>query len=133
MTAFDTSVVIASFATWHDLHARARAALTSDTVVPAHALIETYATLTRMPAPYRLAAPDVARYLELQWTDRVLAPDIDLQLTLPGVAMAAGVSGGGVYDALVGLTAHRSGHVLLTVDRRAERTYRALGVEYRFL
>ena len=41
--------------------------------------------------------------------------------------------GGGTYDALVGLTAHSVGHELLSLDLRAERTYRSLGIAYRLL
>lgn len=41
--------------------------------------------------------------------------------------------GGPTYDALVGLTAHSVGHELLSLDLRAERTYRSLGIAYRLL
>jgi hypothetical protein len=45
----------------------------------------------------------------------------------------AGVVGGSVYDALVGYAARCDGRVLLTRDRRAERTYRSLGLGYEFV
>jgi hypothetical protein len=38
-----------------------------------------------------------------------------------------------VYDALVPEAARAAGRTLLTRDRRAERTYRSLGVTYRFV
>ena len=41
--------------------------------------------------------------------------------------------GGEVYDALIAATAKSTGAVLLTRDRRAEATYRAIGVESRYL
>ena len=41
--------------------------------------------------------------------------------------------GGEVYDALIAMTAKSAGAVLLTRDRRAETTYRAIGVESRYL
>ena len=41
-----------------------------------------------------------------------------------------GIVGGSVYDALVGQAARHNDRVLLTRDRRAERTYRALDVAY---
>jgi len=41
--------------------------------------------------------------------------------------------GGSVYDALVGQASAANGRTLLTRDRRAERTYRALGVRYRVI
>lgn len=41
----------------------------------------------------------------------------------------AGISGGGVYDALVGAVAVEHGVPLVTRDRRALRTYRSLDVD----
>jgi hypothetical protein len=43
------------------------------------------------------------------------------------------IVGGSVYDALVGQASVANGRTLLTRDRRAERTYRSLQVEYRFV
>lgn len=133
MTALDTSVVIAAFAPWHEAHTAARRAVTPDTVVPAHVITETYAVLTRMPEPFRMSPTTVAEYLSRQWTGRVIPPDAALYESLIPSAATASVTGGATYDALVALTAHRSGHELLSLDRRAERTYRSLGVAYRLL
>ena len=44
-----------------------------------------------------------------------------------------GLSGGSVYDALVGATAAEHGLVLVTRDRRALDIYRALGVDAELL
>ena len=133
MTALDTSVVIAAFAPWHESHTTARQAVTADAVVPAHVLTETYAVLTRMPEPFRMDAATVADYLTRQWAGRVLAPDAELYESLTTTTAAAGVKGGATYDALVGLTAHSCGHELLSLDLRAERTYRSLGIPYQLL
>jgi predicted nucleic acid-binding protein len=133
VTALDSSVVIAAFAPWHEAHSVGRRAVTSDAVIPAHVATETYAVLTRMPEPFRMDPATVAEYLARQWGGRVIAPDAELYETLTGAAAAAGVTGGGTYDALVGLTAQRFGHELLSLDLRAERTYRSLGVAYRLL
>jgi predicted nucleic acid-binding protein len=46
---------------------------------------------------------------------------------------AGGIRGGAIYDALIGATAAEAGLPLLTFDRRAQRTYEAVGVEVRFL
>lgn len=43
------------------------------------------------------------------------------------------ITGGAVYDALVGFTAKLAGARLLSRDRRAERTYRAVGVDYELI
>lgn len=133
MTALDTSVVIAAFAPWHEAHTAARRAVTPEAVVPAHVVTETYAALTRMPEPFRMDAATVSEYLSRQWVGRVIAPDVELYASLTTTAATAGVTGGSTYDALVGLTAHRFGHELLSLDRRAERTYRTLGIAYRLL
>jgi predicted nucleic acid-binding protein len=133
VTALDTSVVIAAFAPWHEAHAAARRAVTPDAVVPAHVVTETYAVLTRMPEPFRMDAATVAAYLARQWGGKVIAPDAELYESLPAAAATVGVLGGGTYDALVGLTADRFGHELLSLDLRAERTYRSLGISYRLL
>jgi hypothetical protein len=64
---------------------------------------------------------------------RIIAPDTTLVESLTSAAATAGITGGGTYDALVGLTAHAFGHELLSLDQRPERTYRSLGVTYRLL
>lgn len=130
MTALDTSVVIAAFAPWHESHTAARQAVTPEAVIPAHVATETYAVLTRMPEPFRMDAQTVASYLAGQWGGRVIAPDAELYESLTTAVAAAGVMGGSTYDALVGLTAQRFGHRLLSLDLRAERTYRSLGIDY---
>jgi predicted nucleic acid-binding protein len=53
LTALDTSVVIAAFAPWHESHETARTVVTPEAVISAHVVTETYAVLTRMPAPFR--------------------------------------------------------------------------------
>jgi hypothetical protein len=118
---------------WHVAHEVSRQEAHGK-FIPAHALIESYAVLTRLPLPRRLDAA-TARDLLSAWfpSRRVLqAPRVR-----PGELMSriagAGVSGGATYDALVGLTAADHGQELLTRDRRAESTYRRLGIPYRFL
>ena len=133
MTALDTSIVIAAFAPWHEAHVAALRALTPEAVLPAHVVTETYAVLTRMPEPFRMDAPTVAEYLARQWGGRIIAPDAELYESLPTAVATIGVIGGSTYDALVGLTAHRFGHQLVSLDLRAERTYRSLGIDYRLL
>lgn len=46
---------------------------------------------------------------------------------------AIGLTGGAVYDALVGEAARTHGCTLLTRDLRARRTYELLGVETRWV
>jgi predicted nucleic acid-binding protein len=43
----------------------------------------------------------------------------------------AGIAGGRIYDALIGVTASEHGHELISLDARAATTYRHLGVRAR--
>ena len=45
----------------------------------------------------------------------------------------AGIAGGAVYDALIGLTAAQHGAELVTRDVRAAATYEALAVPHRVI
>ncbi len=68
-TALDTSVIIAGRLRWHKFHSRARpaleAALDSENpvILPAHALVEAYSVLTRLPPPRRLTAEQTSAML----------------------------------------------------------------------
>lgn len=48
-------------------------------------------------------------------------------------AHESGIVGGAVYDAVVAVTAREAGATLVSLDRRAARTYDAVAVEYRLL
>lgn len=62
-------------------------------------------------------------------------------LSLPGAALralvhaavAARISGGAIYDALIGETVKRARATLLTRDRRAVATYERLAVRYELI
>jgi hypothetical protein len=84
-----------------------------------------------MPPPHRLT-PAIVVELIKGWfpPEMLLIPSRRLSLSLVERCCEAGVDGGAVYDALVGLTAAESKLVLLTRDERAARTYRLLGVEF---
>lgn len=131
MIAVDTSLVVALFASWHEGHDAAREAVPSEIYLPAHVLLESYSVLTRLPPPHRAPAEVVESFLRVRFQPKLL--------TLPGrrhrsflkSAVERGITGGSVYDALIAATADHSGASLFTRDRRAARTYEALGVRYR--
>lgn len=133
MIAVDTSVVVAAFASWHEHHEAASAALRRHPRLPAHVSVETYSVLTRLPSPHRAPAEVVQAFLAARFP---AAP-----LTLPGhayrallrTAVQAGLVGGAVYDALIAATARQAGATLLTRDRRALPAYEAIGVRYELL
>lgn len=64
MIAADTSVVVAAFATWHEGHASALAAMKRQPPrLPAHVGLETFSVLTRLPPPHRARPEIVAAFL----------------------------------------------------------------------
>jgi predicted nucleic acid-binding protein len=133
MTAVDTSVAVAALTAWHAAHRSARTAA-ADASIPAHARLETYSVLTRLPPPHRLSA-DVAAQLLARWFPDadVIVPSARLSRALVDRCRGVGVDGGAVYDALVGLTAAESKQTLLTRDARAAETYDRLGVDYELM
>lgn len=133
MIAVDSSVAIAGFGDWHDLNERARSILDEGVAIPAHALLETYSVLTGFPPPHRAAPRLVDSWLEDRFAVILPSPAVDDQRDLVRRLARAGRMGGGVYDALVALTAKAAGAVLVTADRRAVAAYELVGVEIRHL
>lgn len=123
----DTSVVVAALLGWHKNHQRAADALRRAVAVPAHVLLETYSVLTRMPAPHRVAPQTASAALGALPLPVIASPPVDAALVARLASLD--ISGGAVYDALVGLTAQHHGLVLTTLDIRATRTYDLLDVE----
>lgn len=133
MIAVDTSVVVAGFASWHEAHASAAAVLARHPRVPAHVLIEAYSVLTRLPPPHRAPADVVATFLEARFADGPLVlPGRRVQRLLATVARS-GLSGGNIYDALIGATAAYAGAILITRDRRASNVYELVGAQFEVL
>jgi predicted nucleic acid-binding protein len=128
--AVDTSVVVAGFASWHEGHASAAAALARRPRAPAHVLVETYSVLTRLPPPHRAPASIVAAFLAERFREPPLALPARAHLRLIEEAAAAQLSGGSIHDALIAATARHARARLLTRDRRAVAVYDTLGVDY---
>jgi len=101
----DTSVIVASFASWHQHHALAVDAFRRIDVIVAHCLLETYSVLTRLPPPHRMSAEVVAEYLQTAFGDHaVVALPANEHRKLVATCAAHGLSGGAVYDAAIGAT-----------------------------
>jgi hypothetical protein len=132
-TCVDSSVAIAAFGGWHELHGPAVEALESSPALVAHAALEAYSVLTRLPEPFRAPAATVVEYLAENFPAARPALPVAGQRNLPETMEAAGVRGGAVYDGLVGLTAKAAGALLLSLDTRAAGTYERLGVPYRLV
>jgi predicted nucleic acid-binding protein len=129
----DSSVVIAAFASWNDHHEAAIEALGETRDLVAHAELESYSVLTRLPEPFRAEPALVAEYLREDFPGERMALPESERRELVGRLAGLSIAGGAVYDALVAATAVHHGHRLLTCDARAMTTYERLGVEVTYL
>jgi predicted nucleic acid-binding protein len=122
----DTSCLVAVVCSWHEHHGATVADLGRRTrrreklVMAAPALLEAYAVLTRLPAPYRLKATDALAALEGSWGDaEVVAVPASETWSLLRTLPERGVSGGGSYDAMIVACARRAkADVILTWNLR---------------
>ncbi len=116
--ALDTSVAIPYLMRSHEAHEAVRQQLGRRRLTLAtHSLAETYAVLTRLPGDARVAPADAVTLLESAF-DAPLALGTGTAARLPGILAPLGVSGGAVYDTLVGLAALEASVPLATRDLR---------------
>jgi predicted nucleic acid-binding protein len=123
----DTSAAIALIVEDHEAHLMTVRAVAGRRLgLSGHAWFETYSVLTRLPGGRRRSPADALRVLEHNFPGSVFLDERHAGLLGPQVAHL-GISGGGVYDALVGATARQHGRNLISADRRARPVYEALG------
>jgi predicted nucleic acid-binding protein len=133
VSTVDTSVLVAAFARWHEHHDAARAAVADADVLIAHVGLETFSVLTRLPAPRRAESGLVVAFLRHHFPADPVTLSAAGYTHLLDQAVGAAVEGGAIYDALVAATAAEAATELLSLDRRAVRTYRALGAAHRLI
>ena len=126
----DTGAVIAALSGWHDQHEHAAAALASVDVLPSHVLFEAYSVLTRLPSGLAVAPAVAAQVLRSRFKQPSLRLRGADRAGLIETLAAAKVSGGASYDGIVALEAKANGYGLLTLDERAQSTYRRLGADF---
>ena len=97
-----------------------------------HAAFETFSVLTRLPTPARRSPATVARLLAEAFPETKFL-SAQAAASLLAALGSAIIAGGAVYDALVGACAVEHGLELVTRDRRALETYRALDVRVELL
>ena len=107
----DTSCIVALLASWHEHHALTAHAVNKlpNLVIAAHTLLETYAALTRLPASFRLA-PSTVSTLVLQLAKETAVVGLSAN-ELSKVVLRANeqnVSGGRIYDFVIGLCAEKA-------------------------
>lgn len=130
--------MLAAVCTWHEHHAAAVAELErrldagGQLVVAGHALVETYAVLTRLPAPSRLSAGDARALISTNFVEgaELVALDAAQYRRLLDRALALGVSGGQLYDLVIAECARQAGaQALLTFNARHFRRLADRAVE----
>ncbi len=128
MIAVDSSVVVAAFASWHELHEHALAVLDRAPLLPAQAALETYSVLTRLPPPHRVASGPVVEFLVARFSSPWPALDGPSTPALLSELRQARVAGGATYDAAIAAVAREHSATLVSCDVRASRVYEQLGV-----
>jgi len=103
------------------------------TALPAHAVLEAYSVLTRLPGGLAVPAPTAAAVLADRFDGRLLNLAPTKRAQVLRTLSAAGVFAGAAYDGLVALEAAAHDRVLLTLDQRAMATYQRLGVPFRLI
>jgi predicted nucleic acid-binding protein len=125
--AIDTSCLVAAVCSWHEQHDTAAAAIErrlqrgERLTIAAHALLESYAVLTRLPAPHRLAPADAWTLIRANFVEGrdVSAVEPAGYVELITELAAAGIAGGRSYDELIARCALQSNAaVLLTLNGR---------------
>lgn len=127
MKAVDSSVVIAAFATWHEHHAIARTAMSSRPRLVAHAAVESYSVLTRLPPPHRASPSIVHAFITQRFTEPFLTLSEAGYKELIATVAERQILGGSAYDAMIAFTAAEHQATLLSLDQRATPTYEAVG------
>jgi predicted nucleic acid-binding protein len=119
--------MVAAVCTWHEHHGAAVADIErrfdhgERLAVAAHALIETYAVLTRLPAPHRLAPTDAWALVKANFVESatVVALDGPAHIALLGRLAKLGIGGGRSYDAVIAACANEAKvDALLTFNPR---------------
>lgn len=129
----DTSAALALAQRENPFHLAARARLgTCRRGMSGHAAVELLSVLTRLPPPHRLSPVAALRLEETNFPDSRFLSATDTRDLLREFA-DTGLAGGALYDGLVGAAARKHKLPLVTCDRRAEPTYRLLGVNYELL
>ncbi len=129
----DTSVAVALVVADHVAHEAVVDALRGRRLgLSGHAFFETYSVLTRLPGHARRDPEDVGRALAHNFPEsRFLGADDAARLAKRLATLQ--ISGGSVYDALVGEAAARAGLPLATRDERAMDVYGVLDVNIRLI
>lgn len=129
----DTSAAIALVVEDHEAHMATLDAVRGRRLgLAGHAWFETYSVLTRLPGRLRRSPVDVAALLSHDFPASAFLAE-EVAAAFGSELARLGISGGAVYDALVGATARQHDRVLVSGDARARPVYEALSVRVRLV
>lgn len=122
----DTNCLVAAVLPQHEHHTATLADLTRrraaghTLIMAAHAVLEAYAVLTRLPPPHRLSSADAAAVLDHNWgaseTIALTGPETWRLLRQHAIA---GTGGGRIYDGAIAACARKGkADEILTWNRR---------------
>jgi predicted nucleic acid-binding protein len=111
----DTTCLVAAAVTQHEHHAATAADLSRRRaaghtfVMAAHAVLEAYAVLTRLPPPHRLAPADALSVLDRNWgqAETIALTGAESWRVVRRHA-ASGIGGGRVYDGHIAACAQKA-------------------------
>lgn len=107
--------MIAVLCSWHEHHEATRMEVErsgrpgASILLAAPSLIETYAVLTRLPAPHRLSVQDAWTLLDSNWKEaEVIALTASEYWRVLRDCQGEGIAGGTVYDAVIAACARKA-------------------------
>lgn len=131
MQLADSSVVVRAASTTPSASRQAcRDALAGSRVAIAHVLAESYATLTRLPAPDRLSPANAQRFLAQAFPSPPLLPTPEGITRVIQLLAERGVAGGPIHDCLIAQVAVEHDATLVSRDRRAAQNYALIGAAF---
>ncbi|MEM1332753.1 MAG: PIN domain-containing protein [Actinomycetota bacterium] len=132
MIAADSSVLVPALLTSHEFHqpCHESAGLVDSAI--GHALVETYAVLTRLPQPYTVPPVQASTAVRSYSSNTLALPGDEVADAIDRFVLAR-ASGGASYDALIAVTAKQHAATLLTRDERAAEVYDRLGADVRWV
>lgn len=125
--ALDTNCMVAAVSSWHEHHQAAadeierRLQRGERLTVPAPALVEAYAVLTRLPAPHRLSPQDAWTLVRENFVKgkKLVSLRGSTYRALLRQLAKSGTGGGRTYDAVIGECVRQArAHTLLTFNTR---------------
>ncbi len=134
MQVVDSSVIIRAITTV-DASERGRLQdlIADSPIAIAHVLAESYATLTRLPQPFRLSPTDCQGFLTSAFHAQPLSLSSGGYLRTLDFVAERGLAGRAVYDCLIAETARENDAVLMSLDHRAAVRYSMIGAEHQML